>query len=147
MKKFITTLIFTAVILVAAAQNSLHTSSGVTISAPLGIERNDALSQQMGMDVFVSSDQMTMIGVGREPIGNETPESILRQAAKGLGIAYSAPQEIDLDGGKALYVSNGPVTIAAYPVPGTSDVVVVMLAGQLDTAAAVSFLGTLEVKP
>lgn len=147
MKKIILTLIFASTMLISAAQSLIQTTSGVSISAPEGIERSDVMSQQMGMDVFVSADQMTMIGIGREPIGNETPESILRQAANGLGIAFTATQQIDLDGGPLQYVSNGPVTIGAYTVPGTTDVVVVMLAGQqFDTPSAVSFLGTLEVK-
>lgn len=147
MRRVVLTLLCAIAFFVAGAQNTIYSKYGVTMSAPLGFERNDGLSSKMDMDVFSAADMSALIGIMRDAQNNESHQSLLAKAGRPFGLSVASVKEIDLDGGPLHYITGTAGTIGVYSIPGTTEaVMVIMIGSAFDSASAVSFLATLAVQ-
>lgn len=147
MRRVVLTLLCAIAFLVAGAQNTIHSKYGVSMSAPLGFERNDDLSAKMDMDLFSAADMSAMIGIMRDAQNNESHQALLAKAGRPFGLNVASVKTIDLDGGPLHYITGPSGTIGVYSIPGTADaVMVIMIGSAFDSASAVSFLATIALQ-
>lgn len=138
------TLIVTVIMMLMAVASALAgttvSSASASVTGPDGMERNAAMSQQYGMDVFTDPSMTMIIALGEAPADNSADmREIAKAIAKGKG--YDTDVTVVDAEGTPVYTAMSADALTSIGVarhPSNGRMVVVMVIQAPDAARAVS---------